>query len=1228
MIYSFYSFKGGVGRSMALANVAELFYRRKLSVLIVDFDLEAPGLERFFEGPETVSHADLLRSRGVLDLLLSYKTLRSLPVSAQTRTEASGAGIATGIAAAAGAGTGIGTGIGAALTGVPAQDSFAVEPLKNFIVPIYPDTGDGTSLSIMPAGRRDDDEYSLYADRIRAFNWEEFYVKWDGERFFDWFAREIESLADVVLIDSRTGITEMSGVCTHQLADAVALFVAPNQQNLDGIKRIAGSLTREELVTQGRKGRPLSLLIVPSRIEPGEGDKLDEFAALFEQELTGLIDPRLTFEQSAFVSLRIPYVQHYAYMETVAVREPDKPKAADLIAAYTRVSSALVELAPPTSRLYQTYHRPLQEQQAPPVENAIPAAAHFVGRDWALGEIVAWLGNPAPAVMAVTGDPGSGKSALLARFVETRQDPLAGGSHGRNEFIAIAYACHGGTGEPKQFVTALALNLAARYQEFAYALRQSVTNEPGATVKFQRRITSATTGHAPPVISIQSLDFGTLATDTIFRCALARPLQELYGGHGAFNESILVVIDGLDLALAQSADDNLLALVAMATAPRALPPQVRFLIGTRRDARVLLTIPGTQLNLSADRARGEYADTFEFAKGRLHMVPEPTRSTTARRLADEAQGNFLVVSVAIETILAGPMDHAAVTSRLQELLEYRWHPLALTEYWRRCVKQVIGFRTDRWTEQYRPFLSTLAVARDDLTLSQLAGIVGETNSVAADIARTVSQFLVGPVPPGPFRLFHPLFARFLLTDAEYGSDAAEAHERIARYFLGVYAKGWMDCEDTYAMVRTLWHLLRAHEETHDRRVRQELLVALMTLLGTTDFLDAVKARSLSARITDDLAEALALAGVQITGSEVRVPPAAPEYVRRAVRATVSFQSAQSVSVSEDGVRDAKTIVEQTGVERLAKSDAAEQEPESETDASVDHTSDHTISRGDRVTLSLSRRTIMTAVYAAAAVLALGLALAAWWVTRPSYGIRQGVTPRPDPLAMIALAYEERQENDPAAAIRTLNYALLLVQDPALDAQILRDRAFCYKLQDKWTESIADLTDVLKLMDRSASTSAETSAKASQARVATLNDRAFAYMQVRDLDAAIDDYDAAAGDLSAAVKSNLLRGFFKPLKGQFFVITLPAYYAYRDRFPAAVRQLNPPYFLNLRFWWHTIPQTELRYTLAGDKAEAEQLAKTLASRGFTVPAPMLMPARTPARPRRIELWLGADSRSAR
>src|SRR5437588_11644864 len=46
-VITFYSFKGGVGRTMALVNVAAELARRGRKVLVVDFDLEAPGLETY-----------------------------------------------------------------------------------------------------------------------------------------------------------------------------------------------------------------------------------------------------------------------------------------------------------------------------------------------------------------------------------------------------------------------------------------------------------------------------------------------------------------------------------------------------------------------------------------------------------------------------------------------------------------------------------------------------------------------------------------------------------------------------------------------------------------------------------------------------------------------------------------------------------------------------------------------------------------------------------------------------------------------------------------------------------------------------------------------------------------------------------------------------------------------------------------------------------------------------
>src|ERR1039458_6563832 len=46
-IFTFYSFKGGVGRSMALLNTAYTLAGRGRHVLIMDMDLEAPGISSF-----------------------------------------------------------------------------------------------------------------------------------------------------------------------------------------------------------------------------------------------------------------------------------------------------------------------------------------------------------------------------------------------------------------------------------------------------------------------------------------------------------------------------------------------------------------------------------------------------------------------------------------------------------------------------------------------------------------------------------------------------------------------------------------------------------------------------------------------------------------------------------------------------------------------------------------------------------------------------------------------------------------------------------------------------------------------------------------------------------------------------------------------------------------------------------------------------------------------------
>lgn len=340
MIYTFYSFKGGVGRSMALANIAELLYARGLKVLMVDFDLEAPGLERYFNVPKAVTRPrEVLTRRGVIDMLLSYAELNSLAQFGQA-AEARAAGPRAGSGAF----------------------RRPAEPLGQFVVPVYEKNALGGELSLIPAGRRDGDEFTEYARRIRSFDWDDFYESLDGEDFFEWLRGEMEAFADVVLIDSRTGVSEMSGACTYLLADTVVMFVAPNQQNLDGTATMAESLSNPELIEQ--RGRPLSLLFVPSRVEHVELRLFDDFAKRFKKMFGGANFGARPAEGASFDDLKLIYIPYFSYMEKVAVREPESAGAADMIKAYEKIASTLALMEPEDGHLRKTFHPSTAERRA------------------------------------------------------------------------------------------------------------------------------------------------------------------------------------------------------------------------------------------------------------------------------------------------------------------------------------------------------------------------------------------------------------------------------------------------------------------------------------------------------------------------------------------------------------------------------------------------------------------------------------------------------------------------------------------------------------------------------------------------------------------------------------------------------------------------------------------------------------------------------------------------
>lgn len=77
-IVTFYSYKGGTGRTMALANTAWILAANGKRVLAVDWDLEAPGLHRFFH--PFLDPSTLGATTGVIDLITEYAWAATSPV--------------------------------------------------------------------------------------------------------------------------------------------------------------------------------------------------------------------------------------------------------------------------------------------------------------------------------------------------------------------------------------------------------------------------------------------------------------------------------------------------------------------------------------------------------------------------------------------------------------------------------------------------------------------------------------------------------------------------------------------------------------------------------------------------------------------------------------------------------------------------------------------------------------------------------------------------------------------------------------------------------------------------------------------------------------------------------------------------------------------------------------------------------------------------------------------
>ncbi|HEU5109299.1 MAG TPA: FxSxx-COOH system tetratricopeptide repeat protein, partial [Micromonosporaceae bacterium] len=290
-VTTFYSYKGGTGRTMALANVAWLLASNGYRVLTVDWDLESPGLHRYYH--PFLRDKELRGSEGVMDLVQRF-------ADAMLRSD-----------------------------GDPHRSDLT--QIREYAVSLAWDFPGGGVLDFVPAGRQDD----AYARKVSTFDWDSFWSRRRGGVFIDELREEMRRQYDFVLIDSRTGTSDTAGICTIQLPDTVVNCFTLNKQSIDGAVAIANSILRQS------RGA-MTVYPVPTRIESGEKLKLDRGRAYSRRGFAPLLASLAGEDPDAYwAAVEIPYEPYYAYEEVLAVFG-DRPRQENsLLARYQRLAARL-----------------------------------------------------------------------------------------------------------------------------------------------------------------------------------------------------------------------------------------------------------------------------------------------------------------------------------------------------------------------------------------------------------------------------------------------------------------------------------------------------------------------------------------------------------------------------------------------------------------------------------------------------------------------------------------------------------------------------------------------------------------------------------------------------------------------------------------------------------------------------------------------------------------------
>jgi hypothetical protein len=445
----------------------------------------------------------------------------------------------------------------------------------------------------------------------------------------------------------------------------------------------------------------------------------------------------------------------------------------------------------------------------------------FTGREWVFRKIDEFLQDTSGArVFLLTGDPGTGKTAIAARLAQMSLSEVTvpAGTELRQGCLAYFHFCQAnveGTLSPLTFVQSLSEALANRYSGFRAALESLAA--PHIVVNAVVNAESVAAGGQAIGANVH-IELKGADARPLFDQAVRRPLQQL-ATHTSL-EDVVILIDSLDEALTFNADNNITQLLRLIG---DFPPQVRFVLTCRsKDDRVFDLVGQPALDLITD-APPNLDEVLPYVRTRLRNVPAVRRDIAAANVAGKSRGNFLYAFHVVNDLIARGVETTAIdTHDLPDELE---------GVYRAFLERELATNQARWNDVYRPVLGLVAVARGDgLTKARLVAVSGLAGDTASNVLTVCAQYLAGGGgDDSPYRIYHQSFREFLLRDGKFTVFPAERHAAIARHLQDDCGPNWSRCSDDYALRYTPVHWAEAATLSAAKRdARTQALIELTT----------------------------------------------------------------------------------------------------------------------------------------------------------------------------------------------------------------------------------------------------------------------------------------------------------------------------------------------------------------------------------------------------------------